>query len=80
MAPALSSGQDVLVLKWFYRIKADDLIVFKRDGRALLKRVEKIRNELFYVRGDNKEASTDSRRFGPILKSDVVGKVILIVR
>lgn len=31
----------------------------------------------YFVLGDNRASSTDSRAFGPILKSDIIGKIIL---
>jgi len=33
--------------------------------------------EEYFVLGDNRNASSDSRRFGPITKNDVIGKVLL---
>jgi len=33
---------------------------------------------MFYVIGDNKPVSEDSRRFGPITPSDIIGKVVIM--
>ena len=37
----------------------------------------KLRDDEYYVLGDNRPASSDSRSFGPIHKNDVIGKVLL---
>lgn len=34
----------------------------------------------YFVLGDNKEVAMDSRNFGPVTKSDIDGKVILVFR
>ncbi len=77
MLPALRPGQDVLVSCWFFKLKVGDLVVFKKDGKDMIKRVEKIRNSEFFCQGDNKKKSTDSRHFGWIKISEIIGKVIL---
>ncbi len=76
MLPTLKPGQDILVFCWFLRLKKGDLVVFKKNGKELIKRVQKIHNEEYFVIGDNKKESTDSRRFGWIKKSEIIGKVI----
>lgn len=76
MLPALKPDQEVLILCWFYKIKKRDLIVFKKSGKNMLKRVQKIIDKKIYVLGDNKNKSTDSREFGWIRLDQVLGKVI----
>lgn len=83
MLPTLKPGQDVLVLCWFYTLKRGDLVAFKKDGKEMVKRVQKVllgdeptSNREIIVQGDNKEQSADSRKFGPVDKSQIIGKVI----
>ena len=76
MLPTLKAGQDVLVFCWFYTLKVGDLVAFKKNGREMIKRIQKVRGREYYVIGDNKKESTDSRKFGPIDKSQIIGKVI----
>lgn len=76
MHPALNPGQDVLSINWFVNPKIGDIVVIKKSGKEMVKRVEKIEGDWVFVIGDNKDESTDSRHFGPIKKDHVVGKVI----
>ncbi len=76
MSPALKEGQDVLSINWFVDPKVGDIVVIKKSGKELVKRIEKIEGENVYVIGDNESESTDSRHFGPINKNQVVGKVV----
>ncbi len=48
----------------------------ERD-KLFIKRITKIDKERYFVSGDNKNDSLDSRRIGWILKKDIVGKVLL---
>jgi nickel-type superoxide dismutase maturation protease len=78
MKPTFTSGETVLVNKLAFLIvepKQGDIIVIKRD-KLLVKRVEKKKENSFFVVGDNKKESTDSRHFGWVDKKDIVGKVI----
>lgn len=59
-------------------IKVGDIIVFKRDGYAVIKRVTKIFRNAYFVIGDNKKHSIDSRQYGSISYKDVIGVVDII--
>ena len=45
-------------------------------GRVLVKRVGAVLDDGIVVRGDNPGASTDSRSFGPVPSSAVLGRVV----
>lgn len=81
MTPAFSDGQRVLVNRlayWFREPKPGDVVIVRdpRDpARALLKRIDRRANGGWLVLGDNPAASTDSRHFGPVAKSLLIGKV-----
>jgi nickel-type superoxide dismutase maturation protease len=79
MQPALQPGDRVLVATWLRPRPGD--IVACRDPEArntfLLKRIQSLTAEgSAEVRGDNPNVSHDSRYFGPVPKSLVVGRVI----
>jgi signal peptidase I len=65
----------VLVLR-FSKIKKGDIVVFKNEGKILIKRVAKIEGSKFTVLGDNRNDSYDSRNFGSVSKKDIIGKVV----
>ncbi len=82
MAPALDPGDYVLVNRWAYRSRAPavgDLVVLRnpeREGQFLCKRIAGVTGSGAYVvRGDNAAASRDSRHFGPVPRSLIVGRV-----
>jgi len=82
MSPTLHNGQIVLVNRFIYLFaapKKNDIIAVRdpRDGKVLIKRIKKIEDKRYFVLGDNKKASTDSRVFGMIERQDIVGKVWL---
>ena len=81
MLPALKPGDTVLVNKLAYLFsppKIGEIVILKdpRDKRIIIKRIEKIENGLYSVRGDNKKASTDSLEYGMLKKKNIIGKVI----
>lgn len=82
MLPTLTPGQKVLVQKkWFFvKIKTKDLVALQdpRNGKLLVKRVKKIEGKSYKVLGDNQSNSTDSKDFGPIPFSLIIGKVIFV--
>lgn len=53
--------------------------IFIRVNTADFKLEEKIKNDNYFLVGDNRNNSTDSRAFGSINKKDIVGKTSLIV-
>ena len=77
MEPALTPGDRVLVLR--LRPRPGDVIALRdpRDaGRTILKRVAAVDGDDVVVLGDNAAASTDSRTFGPVPRSSVLGRVV----
>lgn len=77
MEPVLHPDEKIITVK-LLPIKKRDIIVCHDPvtKRLLVKRVKDIKNNTYFVVGDNKTESTDSRDFGWIKKKDVLGKVI----
>jgi len=81
LSPFFQEGDYVLITTIPFllnKIKAGDTIVFQHPAYGtLIKQVERVNGEegMLSVVGTNPN-SVDSRRFGPIRREDVIGKVI----
>ena len=75
MLPTIKSGQ-LAISSGRLNLKVGHLIIFKHSGIDKIKRITNIKNNQIYVRGDNLFMSTDSRDFGYIDKSQVIGRVV----
>lgn len=81
MLPMYQDGDFVLVSKipyFFGMAKQGDIIAFRHEMYGTM--IKKVKNvsphkDEIYVTG-TQEHSVDSRRFGPIARPDVMGKVI----
>lgn len=81
MYPTLKENDIVLVNRLSYVFnspKAKDIIVLRdpRTGREVIKRITKVQGGTYFVEGDNKKESTDSRVYGAIKRSAIIGKVL----
>jgi nickel-type superoxide dismutase maturation protease len=75
MLPNLKPGQ--IVVAWRSgRPKVGDVVVIRHDSLEKIKRIGKIESRKVYVLGDNSAASTDSRQFGAIDRTQIIGRVI----
>lgn len=80
MSPVLKDAEKVLVIKyWFGFPQKKDIVLLKHPftSQLLVKRLEKINRRAYWVEGDNKKESTDSRDFGWIEKKNIIGKVLV---
>ena len=78
MAPGLLAG-DWVVIRRTRRVRPGAVVAFRdpRDPqRVLLKRIQRATGGGWYVLGDNPRRSTDSRHFGPVPSSAVLGRVL----
>lgn len=80
MEPTLNDGQVVWVFNWAYLfkiVKVFDVVVFQQGEKELIKRVKEVKDEEVILVGDNQNDSLDSRSFGSVKKSALVGQVIV---
>ena len=91
MEPTLSRGEHVAVCR-FGTPRTNDIVLFTRRGQLHVKRVVasqgetvtqadgrsvKVPAQSYYVLGDNRKASIDSRQFGLVRQSQIRGRVCL---
>ena len=90
MSPFFLPGDRLLLLR-AKRFRYGDAIVFRDDRRSYLKRIAglpgdtvtcwgqpfELGEDEYYALGDNRDRSRDSRHFGPIRSSQIVGRVVL---
>lgn len=82
MEPTYKQG-DWLFVRAGNRGRRNDCLVIERDERPgiyLIKRLIRIDQDRYWVEGDNKAASTDSRQWGAISRAQVKGKVLFRYR
>ncbi len=79
MWPTLNDG-DVVLVKRTQSARQDDIVLANHPYRSSVKIVKRVAEILpdgaLILRGDNPLESTDSRAFGSISKSDVIGRVV----
>lgn len=81
MEPTYKEHSKVLARKlWFPRdnVYVGDVVVAKGpiSKRLILKRIKEIKNNTYFLIGDNPQESTDSRSFGYISPKDIVARVL----
>lgn len=80
MEPAVKQVSEVLVNRLSYLFKnpkVGDIIVASEpvSKKYIIKRVAKISGHKFFLLGDNTKHSIDSRKYGWIIKENILGKV-----
>jgi len=75
MSPTLAAGQVVIALPWL-RSRVGDIVIARAQGREVIKRLVAIEGEYATLHGDNPDASTDSRHYGFVSRSDIIGRVL----
>ena len=79
MLPCLVDGQIVLIQSSYSTLQEGDIVVFTLPPEAttIVKRIFAIHDDgRLDLRGDNLELSTDSRHYGLVDGSWVIGKVV----
>lgn len=76
MVPVLPPGTMVYGWRWFVRLRSGKVIIFVRNNREIIKRIDHVAPTGPFVLGDHPETSTDSRSYGVIQSSSVRSVVI----
>lgn len=75
MLPTLTEGR-LIIGSGLGKLRTGDMVILVHDGIEKIKRVHHIDGERLYVRGDNADASTDSRHFGWIDRTQIIARVV----
>lgn len=76
MMPELKPGETIIASSVPYLLsnpRIGDIILFKKNHKTLIKRINKISKDAYYIAGDNKN---DTLGIGKINKSDIIGKLV----
>ncbi len=79
MEPTLNEHSIVFVssVPYFFSLpKINDIVVFRKEGKTMIKRVKKRNGNKYFIEGDNK---SDSLEVGWIERRDIMGKVVFVV-
>lgn len=79
MSPTYLENESVIVSSipyFFIKPKKRDIVVFKRNTKFYIKRIKDINENKYFLTGDNKIDSLDSRKLGFINREQIKGKVI----
>ena len=76
MEPTISAGSFVLVWCWTKNYQTGTIVAFRHDGKIFIKRITSAQTTTIKVHGDNQNDSVDSRQFGLVEKSAVLGTVV----
>jgi signal peptidase I len=75
-----------------FTIQKNDILLFESNGHEVVKKIVgfpgetieietktiKLDNNEIYVIGENPKESIDSRTYGPLKKSQIIGKIVLV--
>ena len=75
MIPTYAPGDRVLV-RYGARFSVGDVVLVRHDNRIDIKRIREIQGDQVFVEGDNHYVSTDSRSYGAVPTSAVIGRAI----
>lgn len=79
MRPALRPGDSVVIWRGT-RARVGDVVVAKIGNKHYVKRISRSLGDKVYLLGDNPGHSVDSRNFGWVERSKIVGRVFFVKR
>jgi nickel-type superoxide dismutase maturation protease len=78
MRPTLEPGDRLLVVPWPW-LRVGQLVAVpdpRQPDRVVVKRIGSVDSNGVSILGDNAAASTDSRTFGPVPRTSILGRAI----
>lgn len=77
MLPTLRPGR-IVVATSYARMEEGSIVIALLAGREVVKRIHRITVSGIELRGDNDLASSDSRQYGKVQLSDIIGCVLFV--
>ncbi len=79
MLPELKPG-DILLIGNKTKLIKGSVVMAINNEREIVKRIAAIENNKYFLEGDNKKASTDSRHYGVFELTQIIGKVVIVFK
>ncbi|MCL2801180.1 MAG: signal peptidase I [Treponema sp.] len=80
MEPAIEDRTVLIISRLAYKFRQPQIgeivVFYTPDGELAVKRCVMVEGDSFYAEGDNSLASYDSRAYGPVPLSNIIGKVL----
>src|SRR3989344_8804630 len=80
MEPYCHEGDFAVVLRMSHLKEGSVVVLKSAEGRLLLKRITRKGGSGYWVEGDNKVESRDSRVFGWVSPKDILGRAWIVKR
>ena len=80
MVPTYKPGDIIIARRFIWRVKPGQMVVVRHGGLEQVNRVTGVEAGKIFLEGDNRLHSSDSRHFGWIDSSSVVGVVVWPLR
>lgn len=82
MEPFIKNKNTVLISSLFFIFKEpkiNDIVAFKDNNKIFVKRIKSVKNNKYFLIGDNHNDSYDSRKIGFVNRKNIIGKVFKIL-
>jgi nickel-type superoxide dismutase maturation protease len=76
MQPTYQPGDTLLGTGWFTPA-IGQVVVADHAGRPVIKRITRLSRTHVWLAGDNPAASTDSRQYGPIVRTALQSNILI---
>lgn len=77
MRPALVPGD--VVIGWVRPLRSGAIVLAQHGAQQIIKRVERHENKKVFLVGDNRHESTDSRHYGNLNESAILGTIMIVL-